>query len=164
MRKGLIYLSLLLVGWLAVGCGFHLRGSTPLPPGVSPAYIQARSGSILSPVLAGALRTGGVQMAAAPADAKLTIRILNEKSDSRVLAVNKAGKVIAYELSYRVEFDAAGPGAAHPVERQTVEQAREYVNADIEVLGKEQEADLIRQDMLNDVAERVLRRLLAQLS
>lgn len=163
MGKARSLLSLLLTAGLVLGCGFQLRGVTPLPPGMSPAYIQAASGSTLLPVLTSALQGSGVQMAASASDAKLVVRILDEKIDTQLLAVNRAGKAIAYEIRVRVGFDATGPGLVRPVPRQTIENAREYVNPDVEVLGKEQEASLIRQDLLQNVADHILRRLLAQL-
>lgn len=164
MHRVLAWLALALLAVASTGCGFHLRGEVPVPPGISPVHIQAKGGSVLSPVLADVLRKRGVQVTGSAGAAQLTIRLLEEKTDSRVLAVNRSGKVIAYELSYRVEFDAVGPGAKRPVEAQVVEQAREYVNADTEVLGKAQEADLIRKDLVQDLADRILRRLLAQLT
>jgi len=152
---------LLGIAVLLGGCGFHLRGATELPPGMSPAFVQANPGSAIAGALNEALRSNGIQIAAGAQDAGLVVRIVEEESDNRVLAVNSAGKVIAYEIRYKVGFAASAGGRT--LERQTVEQAREYVNPDIEVLGKEQEAALIRQDMLRDVADRILRRLKAQL-
>lgn len=154
--------SLLVTAWLVTGCGFQLRGVTQVPPAMQPAFVQASADSTLKPALTGALQDNGVRLASSANEAKLVVRILNEKSDSQLLAVNRTGKAIAYEIRYRVDFDATGPGLTRPVPRQTVEDSREYVNPDIEVLGKEQEASLIRQDLLRDVADRVLRRLLAQ--
>ena len=164
--NGLINISCFVVALLFTvslsGCGFHLRGTTELPPSMSPAFVEAHSSSSLAVMLREALRANEVQLAAAPADASLVVRILEEQSDSRVLAVNSDGKVIAYEIRYEVSFDAVGHGGSS-ADRQTIEQAREYVNPDIEVLGKAQEEALIRQDILRDVADRILRRLKAQL-
>ena len=48
-------------------------------------------------------------------------------------------------------------------EQENVEVARDYINPEVEVLGKSEEAELIRRDLERDMADRILRRLRARL-
>lgn len=95
--------------------------------------------------------------------AKVVVRILDEAHSSRVSAVNSQGKVIGSELHYRVVFDGIRGTGQPLIERQSVEVARDYINPEVEVLGKSEEAELIRRDLERDMADRILRRLRAHL-
>ncbi len=82
---------------------------------------------------------------------------------SRVVAVDRAGKVLSYELFYRVSLDIQGPDGKERLPRQEIELVRGFDNPDTEVLGKQLEGELIYQDMIDDAADRVLIRLRAAL-
>ena len=145
------------------GCGFQLRGVTEVPPELSPMYVKAPRNARTANTLKAALHANGVAMTASAEDARTTVRILNEEEDSRVTAVNSQGKVIGTELELKVVFDAVGGDGRTLAKRQVIELAREYINPDVQVLGKSEEARLIREDMRRDMADRILHRLKAQL-
>ena len=157
------FLPILLIAALLSGCGFQLRGATEIPPELSPLYVQAAGGSRVGKALRIALRGGSVEVANSPAEAATIIRILEEIEDNRVNAVNSQGKVIARDLLYRVSFDAIQADGGQLAQRQTIKLNREHVNPEEEVIGKAEEAELIRRDMAEDMADRILRRLKAQL-
>ncbi len=145
------------------GCGYQLRGVTEIPPELSPMYVQAPRSSHTAAAVKSALQANGMELAANPKDANTIVRILNEKEENRVSAVNSQGKVIGTELQLKVTFDAIGGGRQNLAERQVIELARDYVNPGAQVIGKTEEALLIRQDMRQDMADRILHRLKAQL-
>jgi LPS-assembly lipoprotein len=91
------------------------------------------------------------------------IRVLSERESSRLAAVNADGKVIANELIYSVTFDAAKSDGSALTEVQSDEMRREHVNPADEVLGKAEEVELIRADMVRAMTERVFDRLKALL-
>lgn len=167
MRTRSRLVSLCLAGLLAAtlaGCGFHLRGAAEVPPELSPVYIQADPGSRVSSALQGFLAMSKVQLAPNPAEARLIVRILGESRSSRVAAVDRNGKVIAEELHLRVRFDVLGPDRTQRLEPQSLDLVRTYENPDVEVLGKQQEAELIYADLSEDAADRILMRLRAALN
>jgi LPS-assembly lipoprotein len=126
-------------------------------------FVHTHQGARIGGPLTQELRIRGASVAGSAAQAKAVIRILGEEDDNRVAAVNSQGKVIGIELLYRVDFDAVRSNGEQMVERQSIELAREYINPEVEVLGKAEEADLIRRDMVQDMADRIVRRLAAQL-
>lgn len=153
----------LLAAWLLGGCGFQLRGTTQVPAALSPVYVKAAGDSRLRGQLTEILRNGGMNFAAEAGQANTVIRILEERQDDRVTAVNSEGKIIGSELQYRVRFDAVRGDGSELVAPQTIRLAREYVNPEVEVIGKAEEGVLIRQDMVQDMAGRILSRLKAKL-
>jgi LPS-assembly lipoprotein len=162
MRQINILLALLLALGLT-GCGFHLRGAVSAPEELMPVYVQGATDSGVAQNLRETLTDGGIQLAAAPEQARSQIRLFKERSSTRVLAVDGQGKVLERELIYQLEFDVLDGTGAEMVPRQRVVVTRSQVNPDVEVLGKQQEAILLRQDMEQEVSGRILTRIRARL-
>lgn len=162
-KQALLSLPIILLTVLISGCGFQLRSATEVPPELSPVFIQAPLGSRTAAALVSALRSSQVEFAADAGQASTLIRILDEREDSRVLAVNSQGKIIGTELQLRVTFDAVARDRSVLAQSQSIDLAREYVNPEVEVIGKVEEAQLIRSDMVQDMADRILHRLKAQI-
>jgi LPS-assembly lipoprotein len=145
------------------GCGFHLRGSVDLPPDLSPLYVQA--GGAVGTAIQDRLPGSGVQTTRNPADAGLTLRILSESRDSRVVALDQSGKALAYMLTYRVRFEAQDGAGNLVMPSQMITLDRTFDdNPDVSVLGKQQESDIIYQDLVSDAADQVLLRLRSTLA
>jgi LPS-assembly lipoprotein len=154
---------LLAAAMLVSACGFQLRGQVDIPPELNPMYIQPVSGSQVRAEMVRRLGTSQVRLAPSPKDARVIIRISGESRDSRVVAVDRNGKALAYELHFRVAFDAVGPDGKQLVPAQSLDLVRTYENPNVEVLGKQLEANLIYRDLIEDAADRILGRLRAVL-
>jgi LPS-assembly lipoprotein len=157
------FVPILFIAALLSGCGFQLRGATEIPPELSPIFVQASGGSRVGRALQIALRGGSAEVTTSSQEAATVIRILEESQDERINAVNSQGKVIAKDLLYRVSFDAIQADGGQLAQRQTIKLNREQVYPEGEVIGKAEEAEQIRRDMAEDMADRILRRLKAQL-
>ena len=156
--------ALLLAASLATGgCGFKLRGQVEIPPELNPMYLQAGAGSPVRRAIVQQLQGSQVQLAASPQSARVIIRISNERRTSRVTAVDRDGKVLARELYLGVTFEAVVPDGKPLVPKQTIDVVRGYENPDVEVLGKQLEANLLYEGMVADAANRILNRLRAAL-
>lgn len=160
-------IDMVLGAWLLVsslsGCGFHLRGDYQAPAELMPVYVEGEIDSGVADNLREILRNGGVELALAPDQARSQIRVYKERSSQRVLSVDGQGKVLERELIYQLEFEVLDAGGAEIVPRQQVVVTREQVNPDVEVLGKQEEADLLREDMEQEASGRVLTRIRARL-
>ncbi len=158
----LLYL-VLVMPLLLQGCGFQLRGAFEVPSEMNPTYIQAAHGDPLARHVREALRTADVQIAESPEQAKAVLRLLKQEQTRRVRAVDRRGKVIDYELTYRVAFDVQDPQGEEKVPRQIITLVRTQVDPGVEVLGKQEEQALFFSDMQRDMAGRMLRRVKNQL-
>ena len=157
--------SLILVLWLSFsgGCGFQLRGAVDIPQEYTPVFIQ--SAGAVGEVIAQRLQDSGLAVTTSPRQAGLVLRLLSQRRDSRIVAVDRDGKALAYELAYTVRFDAQGPGGAELLPVQSLRAVRTFDdNPDVAVLGKQLESEIIYQDMVADVADRILLRLRARLA
>lgn len=156
-------LVVLLLAATLAACGFQLRGTAEIPPDLSPIYVQAAEGSPVRAALQRRLELNAGALTGNAAEARLVVRVLGESRSTRVAAVDRGGKVIAQELHLRVRFDAAGPDGSPRLAAQTLDLVRTFENPDVEVLGKQQEAALIYEDLVEDAADRILLRLRAAL-
>ncbi len=145
---------------LLAGCGFHLRGAVDIPDELEPVYIQ--SGGLVGQAISERLRGSGVPVTGVANEAGMVLRILGQSRSSRVVAVDRSGKALAYALEFRVSFDATDAGGQRLIPEQQMTLERTFDdNPDVAVLGKQLESDIIYQDMANDAADQVLLRLRA---
>jgi LPS-assembly lipoprotein len=153
----------LILTLLPVGCGFQLRGALDIPDAYSPVFIQ--SGGAVGAVLRERLQDSALEVAPAPGAARLILRVLAQQRHSRIVAVDRDGKALAYELTYMVRFDALGQDRRPLLPPQSLSAVRTFDdNPDVAVLGKQLESEIIYQDLVADVADRILLRLRAGLA
>ena len=154
---------LLLVGLTA--CGFHLRGQLELPEAMAATYIESAGvNADLVKRLRNSLQNNGAQVTTNRSEATAILRLLNDSADRRVLSVGGGRKVRELELHYAVRFELVELGGDHLVAPQQVELFRDYTYDENDILGKQGEEANIREDMIREAANRVLRIIQAALS
>lgn len=162
-RNALTSILLLITISVIAGCGFHLRGAISIPEGLEPVFIQ--SGGPVGQAIDQRLQDSGVAVTSVAREAGLILRILGESRSSRVVAVDRSGKGLAYALELRVRFDAVDATAAQLIAPQDISLERTFDdNPDVAVLGKQLESEIIYQDLIGNVADQVLLRLRAAIA
>ncbi len=160
---GALLLAWLIAALSTVGCGFKLRGTAEIPPSLTPIHIAGGGNTAMGRALLERLQGSEVALTDDPTAARAIVRMRGEGRSSRVVAVDRNGKVLAYELGFQATFDAVAADGEALVAAQTVALERTLDNPDIEVLGKQEETELIYEDMEREAAELVLLRLRATL-
>ncbi len=148
---------------LVTACGFKLRGAVEIPSNFSPVFVEAPGSSTVGAILRERFEISGVQQATSPKDARSLVRILSETRTSRVGALDRNGKIIATELLFNLRFDARDAAGKVLVEPRALEISRTFENADVEVLGKQLEAEILYAEMAQDAATQILAMLRAVL-
>jgi LPS-assembly lipoprotein len=143
-----------------VGCGFHLRGAADISDSLKTMRIEGvgLQRDIGLYLKRGLVSNGIVVVDAGTADASV-LRITENKFDRRVLSVGSSAKVNEYELNSKLSFmvfDAQGNVLA---EEQQVEAQRDYQFDEDEVLGRESEETLLRDQLNKQLVQSILRRL-----
>lgn len=160
--------ALLIIATVALaGCGFHLRGETgAIPPQFASLYLEGVGPySALGEELRHALRGAGGTIVDRRQDAQAVLRILRQEFEQRVLSVGPTtGKAREFGLRLVVEFDVVSPQGALLVPRQQLVLLQEYTFEINQVLGKADDAALLRENMLRDAAQQVMWRLSARTS
>jgi len=152
-------------------CGFNLRG-TKRQTGrqlVGQVYIEGEA-SIVDP-LRKALTAQQVEFAAFRKDADTIVFVGNEVLSRRVASVSGAGRVSEYELLHSVDLltlrsrDDIKAGALPIEERerspQTVSVIRDYTYDETDVLAKDDEERILRDEMNKELVRHLVLRIVA---
>ena len=158
MRLGIIVILLVLS---LQGCGFHLKGQQSLSPVL--ASLEVQGGDQLARLIRGQLAELKAGAGPKPDASSARLHILSEHFSRRVLSLDSAGKAIEYELTYHASYWVDGADGKPLIETQNNQMSRSYYSSGEEELGRQGEADLIRQDMIRTMADRILRQLEVQL-
>ena len=152
---GLVLLTLL------AGCGFQLRGQTPLPAVATSPYVD--SADRFTPLYAALdrrLRAAGATPAASAAEASVVVRLYLDETGRELLSVTADNKPGEYEVYYAAEFSAAN-GTTELIARTPVKLTRNYGYDESAVLAKEHEEASLRDALAGEIADLILRRLAA---
>ncbi len=151
---------LLLVVCLIAACGFHLRGlSVSLLPLPFTTLLLNAPQAAITPSLRSVLSSDPrITLVSSASEAEAILQVVDESMSKDILAINRAGTVNQYQLTYRVVMRITLKGER--IEPDLVFTSRRELNySDQAILGKTQEEDLLWSDMRNDVSRLLLYRL-----
>jgi len=153
-------LLLAATAFLVTACGFQLRGTAALP--FQSIYVQAPSTSRFATQLKRAVRAGSSTQVAEQAEgAEVTLQILNELQEKRILSLSGGGRVSEYELRYRVSFRLTDAKNREHIPASEILLRRDFSYSDDQALSKDSEEALLYRDMRDDAVQQLVRRLQA---
>lgn len=151
--KTLILCTLLLMS----ACGYHLRGSHGLPEAYKSVYFQGAS-SHLKKSVRRALRSSDGFLVSNAGESDIVIQIVKEEMDKRSLSLSPTGRATEYELAYKLHYslyDTAGKKIAEP---QKIEIIKNYFNDQEDILAKNKEEQVIRNEIYQKAAQTIFNR------
>ena len=152
--------TLLLVTLLLGACGFHLRGESTLHLPFKTLYIQ--SANLHTPFVAElkrAVEAAGADVVDSPEAAQLTLHIVTEKMDKKILSLSGAGRVREYQLNFTISFRADDAAQQERIAPAELVLQRIFSYDDEQVLAKEREELLLQENLRSDAVQQLLRRL-----
>ena len=161
--------SLMLSAILA-GCGFHPRGSVTRITDLGSIYVDASRDLSIAEAVRVALSDAAFVLARNRDDAAILLRLTEEEQGERVVSVNSTGRVSEFELSHAVKMLIAesvdGNTSAYSQNQNfnRVEVFREYTYDETNVLGKQNEARILRAEMKEELVRQIVLRTNASLA
>ncbi|HUN27534.1 MAG TPA: LPS assembly lipoprotein LptE [Steroidobacteraceae bacterium] len=144
---------------LASGCGFHLEGHTPLPKPLKVAYVDAKNQqSDFVQGLRKALLIAGARVTDDETQATAVVHVLEDAVTPRVLAVSPTDLPREYEITYTVRISVTA-GEKDLLTPQELSRVRDYAFDEYVLLAKDNEEDILRQALAQDLVDVVMRRL-----
>jgi LPS-assembly lipoprotein len=140
-------------------CGFRLAGSDPLPGVLARPYLSLKDPyTDFSREFEHQLASAGATLQSLRANSTATIDVSKDLVELRTLAVSATNIPTEYELTYTVTF------AVHGVDKellapQTISLSKDYSFEENVLLAKENERDILRQQMARDLVSIALHRL-----
>jgi len=104
------------------------------------------------------LRNAGVQLVDSPAQSSAVFSILADETDQRVLSVSARNVPREYEVFYTIYYSVES-GENTIIPPQTLTRTRDYTYDETLVLGKAREEELLREAIVDDLVQVVLKQL-----
>ncbi len=158
--RPLLSLLTLLAALSLSACGFHLRGSTPDSRlSFTSVHVEAPSGTPLERELRSAIRAGGTPLVADPKSAAVTLRILSQAQEKKILTLNAQGQVREFSLTYRMVFEVADPSGRKLLPAQEIALQSLLSYSESQALAKEAEEKMTFDDLRRDAVSQIMRQL-----
>jgi LPS-assembly lipoprotein len=152
----IFYLGLLLT--MTVSCGFHLRGNVALPEIYHKIFIVDNGSNDISPLLKQTFIDNQVQLVDSPQAASSIVVINSQNLQRRAVAV-RGKEVKEYEIFLNISISVQEPDGKQRGEAQTISTQRRYSYNNDQVLGSDNEEQILIKEMNRDISRQVLRRL-----
>ncbi len=136
-------------------CGFHPRGSYALPLEMKAIYLEGGS-PILREQISTQLRNSQSALTDSINSAGIVIKLFDEQFVRRSVSLSERGKTNEYELLYRLEYEVATPKDAILLPRQPLEIRRDYYNDQQAILARDNEENVLRAEMSQQVVRTLL--------
>ncbi len=142
------------------GCGFHLRGSTPDSQlQFDSVHLAATKGTPLERELRGAILSQGATLTSDPKDAAVTLRIVSEAQEKKILTLNAQGQVREFSLTYRLRFEVADKDNRKLLVPEEIALQSYLSYSESQALAKEAEERMTYIDLRRDAVNQVMRQL-----
>jgi len=162
MTTRLATILLLSLGTLLGGCGFHLRGADgvgSIPAELQPILLQGLPEfHDFQRILARQVNQAGIGLTERGSEARLVVVVRPPKPDRQVLSVDERSKTVEYVIRETLQFSARRGGEELLTDQQLTAE-RILFNPGTQLLGRTEEERLLRLDMYEELARRLLRHL-----
>jgi LPS-assembly lipoprotein len=148
------------VAMIPSGCGFRPAGLVAMP--FERLYIPTGDYASFSAEFKRYLESGSkTHLTSRPEEAQAILEILGERREQVILSVAQTGRVNEYLLRYYVTYRLLDHARAEIIPRTEMVLQRDFTYDDTQLLGKENEAELLYRDMKDDAVLQLARRLAA---
>lgn len=158
-RHTIVLATLLLLGSLLVGCGFHLRGAVDVPESLRTVFVTGENPH--SPIVMDvqrSMRASGVKLTSSAAAAPYTVYISSESEEKRSISVDAQAAAAEFQLRHSINFELRDPKGNALVGPDQLIGERVFLNDITNVVGKRDEERLIREEMRRQLAAQIMRR------
>jgi len=151
--------AVLILPLLVTACGFHVRGITNFPPGISVIYIETSDRhSDFYQALVTEIRDSKLILTDDPTSADTVIRILSDVNGHRTLSVSARNVPTEYEVYYRISYAVSIDGKEVLAPKQHL-LTRNYTYDETLVLGKQWEEGVLREAIAADLVGMVVQNI-----
>jgi LPS-assembly lipoprotein len=129
-----------------------------LPGDLKNIYLVGGSGQ-LHKAFKKTLKTSKGKLVYAAKDADIVVEVIEDYMDRRVSSLSPTGRVNEFELIYTLNFVFLDNKGQSLSKKQRLEISRDYFNNQEDVLGKNNEENIIKKEMHRQAVQSIVRRL-----
>lgn len=160
--KSIIHSLIVTLMLSLTACGYHLRGAIDIPEQMKLVYLDGASG-MLAKEFKSSMRASGGELVSSASQAGVVIRVLKDDLRRRVLSLSNIGKANEFELNYIVRFMLLDAQGKVLMEEQEMEINRDYFNDQQDILAKNNEEAVIREEIYRQAVRTIVGRAQAVL-
>ncbi len=153
-----IVLIFLLTASLVSGCGFHLRGTISLPDSIRTVSVTSPDAK-LRDALVSSLESNNVIIVSGPTADSAHIKISEADFGREVRTIDERGKSTGYVLILRASYEVLDSTGKELVKPSITTARRDYNFDQEQLLSATREEELLRDEMREDVAQSILRKM-----
>jgi LPS-assembly lipoprotein len=154
--------GVLIMVLLITACGYHLRGTFDLPAGLKKIYLQGGSAP-LRDQFNKTLEGSSGQLVNSADEADITVRVFDADIKQRGVSLSAGGRSNEFELHYRLEYELRDSANKILLAREPLDIRREYFNDQQDIIAKDNEEGVIRNEMYQQAVRGILNRMRAVL-
>jgi len=139
-------------------CGYHLRG-TGLQASSVTASVNAARGVDVTSELERALSRAGVRLVDDPTGAEVVIDLLEQQQNTRTLSYTDRATTAESQLELGLRFKITGVDKNVLIDDHWARATRTYLVDTNNLVGSNQQAQLMHEELVTDVAQQVVRSL-----
>lgn len=153
-------ISILLLAFFLTACGFHLRGSEPIPTELKTLQlITENTLSDFTELLKQALQSRGIQLVSNQQKAN-ALHILSANLNQQVTSIGSGGQNTIYLLTYSVKYQLLNEKGQLINSGKTISTTRNYSAGSNQILAD----TYVQQDLVADMQRDVIAQLIYQLT
>lgn len=144
-------------------CGFHPRGQTSAPaPHLSPVLVSGlASHHAFYRELTHQLELAGVSLTKEEQAASTLLKIHTQTTKRRILSVDSRNKTVEYKIEESLEYSIQSPAGTPVGKRRLLSANRILFNPETQILGRNREEILLREDMYKQLSRLLINQLAA---
>jgi LPS-assembly lipoprotein len=152
------WLLCLVIGSIVAGCGFKLRGATPLP--FTDLYTDFAAASLVGGDFKRIIRSQGtVNLLAAPEKAQLRLMILQDLREREIVGYSGTGRPREYQLRQKLRYKLLDSKADPIGDEVEIVIRRDISTSEALINAKQQEEEQLYREMQGDLVQQLIRRL-----
>ncbi len=153
-----VVLALVLTSGLLVGCGFHLRGSS-IEADIASAYVSAGANVTITGDLTRQLEQAGVKILDSAEGAAVEIDLLEQQGSDRTLSYTNRATTAESEVGLGVRYRITGAHGKVLLDDRWARATRTYLVDTNNLVGSNQQRQLLSGELAGDVAQQIIRGL-----
>ncbi|WP_394753429.1 LPS assembly lipoprotein LptE [Crenothrix sp.] len=154
--------AILIMALLLTACGYHLRGTFSLPAELKKVYLQGGSAP-LRDQFNKTLEASAGQLVDSAEQAAVTVKVFDADIKQRGISLNAGGRSNEFELHYHLEYELRDATKKVLLPREPLDIRREYFNDQQDIIAKDNEEGVIRNEMYQQAVKNILNRMRAVL-
>ncbi|HHZ70065.1 MAG TPA: hypothetical protein EYO51_08565 [Methylococcaceae bacterium] len=151
-----------LLAILLTACGYKIRGQLVLPVGIEAIHLVGASPELRT-AFEKSFRFSSATLVRQPTDASITVKILDDRFERRTASLSERGKSTEFEVISFLRYEVYNTKGQLIMSQQQLTESRVYFNDQTQIVAKQNEEKLIREEIYTAIISRLIDQVLLRL-